>query len=497
MLKVDELKQNILKAATHLATKIRSTEGQADAFKQLVPIYLQRNEVDFAASLADTLNDPFTRDQLLMEIAERCASINDDDYALQLADAIEDDSINLQALERIAVRKISLGQVDKALQIADSIEHPDNIYSELVVYLTQQGALSDAKEITQRIYLPTIKAATQLQMAIILLEQSQMEDASSLIDEALQTSSEIDYKIDEIKTLIEIGNTLIRAEMLDKAIKTLDRARQETIKLNDVAKETLLSVISTSFLESGNIELADETLDLISDKTIIASTLSSFANIFWKKNQQDEAIDSLTEAFQILKSQTNSEIRSSSLRLQVFRIIATQFATIGDFEKAIMIAESIEDYDELQLTLTHIAKAFAAQGKDDLADEVIKMINEDDVRMFALIELADVKISLGQNDSASNYLQKAAELTDSVFQPFSRSEACLSIAERFIGLNQQESASRLFQESIENAAEIRDETLRVISLIRSAQLCEKYNLTLSENSQNKLREIIVKSETQS
>lgn len=283
MLKVDELKQNILKAATHLATKKRSTEGQADAFKQLVPIYLQRNEVDFAASLADTLNDPFTRDQLLMEIAERCASINDDDYALQLADAIEDDSINLQALERIAVRKISLGQVDKALQIADSIEHPDNIYSELVVYLTQQGALSDAKEITQRIYLPTIKAATQLQMAIILLEQSQMEDASSLIDEALQTSSEIDYKIDEIKTLIEIGNTLIRAEMLDKAIKTLDRARQETIKLNDVAKETLLSVISTSFLESGNIELADETLDLITDKTIIASTLSSFANIFWKK----------------------------------------------------------------------------------------------------------------------------------------------------------------------------------------------------------------------
>ena len=43
-------------------------------FPAVVPRYLANGDVDLAAELANTVDDPFTRDRLLIHVAEKCAA---------------------------------------------------------------------------------------------------------------------------------------------------------------------------------------------------------------------------------------------------------------------------------------------------------------------------------------------------------------------------------------------------------------------------------------
>ena len=85
----EDAEQDLLACAAYLAENIKSADGRAEAMNSVVPRYLALGNVDLAAALADTVDDPFSRDKLLVIVAEHCASIDDDEYAMQLADAIE------------------------------------------------------------------------------------------------------------------------------------------------------------------------------------------------------------------------------------------------------------------------------------------------------------------------------------------------------------------------------------------------------------------------
>src|SRR6476661_7063108 len=93
-----------LACAAYIAEAIRSGDGRASAMEAVVPHFVRRGDVDLAAELANTVDDPYTRDRLLIKVAEKCAEIDDVNYAVQLADAVDDRGLRLQALESIGLR---------------------------------------------------------------------------------------------------------------------------------------------------------------------------------------------------------------------------------------------------------------------------------------------------------------------------------------------------------------------------------------------------------
>nr|MDQ3042587.1 hypothetical protein [Acidobacteriota bacterium] len=115
---IEEAKGNLLACAAFLAENIKSSDGHSEAMKEIIPRYLEKDAVDLSAELADTVSDPFTRDRLLMLVAEKCAAIDDDEYAFQLIEAIEDYGTQAQAREHIALQKSAKGDYAKALEIA-------------------------------------------------------------------------------------------------------------------------------------------------------------------------------------------------------------------------------------------------------------------------------------------------------------------------------------------------------------------------------------------
>ncbi|MBP9665145.1 MAG: hypothetical protein KBD94_11025, partial [Pyrinomonadaceae bacterium] len=107
----EQAQGDLLSAAAFLAENIRSADGHAEAMNVIVPLYLAKGDVDLAAELSNQIAEPFARDKLLMQIAEKCAELDDDEYAVQLADAIEEHGLRAQAIEHVAQVKAAKGQI--------------------------------------------------------------------------------------------------------------------------------------------------------------------------------------------------------------------------------------------------------------------------------------------------------------------------------------------------------------------------------------------------
>src|SRR5690606_33243594 len=162
---IDDARGDLLYCAAFLAETITSRDGHASAMSAVVPHIIEKNDVDLAAELANTVDDPFTRDKLLILVAVKCAELDDDEYALQLADAVEEPSLKLQARTRIALQKALDGKIDAAESIAADIPHPDAVYAAIAMNQAKNGDLKAAGESLERVEFPSEKAATLVAIA--------------------------------------------------------------------------------------------------------------------------------------------------------------------------------------------------------------------------------------------------------------------------------------------------------------------------------------------
>lgn len=494
LISIEEAESDLLACATRLAENVKSAEGHAEALKTIVPLYLRKWEVDLAAQLADTVSDPFTRDRLLISVAEKCTEIDDEDYAFQLAEAIEDIGLQGEALEKIAIQQILKGNIEKASETAEVLDHPDNVYTEMAVHFAGAGNLQKADEAINSIAFPTARAFALQTVAVALLERQKLNEAVEILERAFSAAAEIDFETDEIRAFTEIGNLFIEARRLDRAIETFDKARQIAEKIDTAHREYLLSAISLGFFHAGSLDLADRTLDLIQDKTQISSTLVGFAVGFWEKDEKKEALEALTEAYQILKSQSEKETRDSRAKFRLFRTIAVQFAVFEKYEQAIEIAHEIVDETEQTAALLHIIQLAAVQGKDDWAEQIVKSLNEDADRTFAYINLSDAKEKLGAKEEALSFLDEAAHVSGTIPQLFSRSAACNELIKRFLEYGKNDRAREIFTENLETIAQIRDESLRAVALANLSEVAEKAEFTLTNEEREILRAMIRRAE---
>src|SRR5687767_4766318 len=129
-----DAENDLLACAVYLAESIPPGETHASAIAAVVPRYLEKGNVDLAAELSNTIDDPFTRDRLLTAVAVKCAELDDNEYALQLADAVEEPGMRMQALERVALARSAKGDFDEARNIAAGLPHFDGVLADIAVH---------------------------------------------------------------------------------------------------------------------------------------------------------------------------------------------------------------------------------------------------------------------------------------------------------------------------------------------------------------------------
>ena len=465
-----EAETDLASAAAYIAESIMSADGRAEAMTAVVPLYLERGDVDTAAELANMVDDTYTRDRLLTLVAEKCAHVDDDEYALQLAEAVEDAGLKAQAFERIGIVKASKGQIEKAHEIAAEIAHPDFVHAESAVNQAVSGNFDAAHAILEQIDYPSAKVHALLEIASAAITSGDGEVAAKELSQATTAAAEIEHNEERIRSFIDIGNLLTEANRKDLAIETFDKATADAEALDNIHRDSFLASAAVGLFHAGSLERADRALDLVADKTQTASCLLGYAREYWRSDERTDAMDALEEAYAILKSQRESETRSSKARYGLFTSIAAQFAGFEKGERAIEIAHAIEDDEERTSALTQVAEILTARKEDDLARHALHDIAEDADRTFALIRMSDAKSKNGDADGARETLNEALHMVESVPQLSARSSAYNEIAKRFAASGDGERASEATALNLETIASIRDQSTRVTAVAGAAEV---------------------------
>lgn len=481
IIEIQEAEGDLLACATYLAERIGSSDGYAEAMKELIPFYLAKGEVDTAAEFADSIDDPFVRDQLLAVVAEKCAELDDDEYALQLAEAIEDSSFKGVCLEGIVKQKAAKKQFEKAFEIADSLEHGSNAYAEIAVRQEKNEALKTV----EKIEFPYTSVN-------VILEIANQSNDLSLLEKATGIAKEIEFEEERIRAYLAISFQYIETKHRDKAIEVLDRARQFAESLDSAQKDSFLSQISQGFMKAGSLDMADRTLDLVTDKYEIAHALVGYADEFWSKKDEGEAIEALDEAYQILKSQRDTETRNTKAKFNLLGIIAIRFAGFGKLERGIEIANE-NPFEEIRNNcLTQIAITCETAGNDELAHQSISDIDDDAEKTFALMALSDVRRGKKQTDEALKQFDEAYHHTGLVQQLSMKSLILNRLARRFNIVGESEKARSLCSESLQVISGILDESHRVSSLASLAETLDALEFELNDSDKEVMRTMIRK-----
>lgn len=461
----EDAQSDLLSCAAYLAERIKSGDGRAAAMAAVVPHYLKRGNVDLAAELSNTVEDPFTRDKLLTLVAEKCAEIDDDEYALQLADAVEDHGLRAEAFERVGLQKTAKGQLEKAREIAGQMQHPDQVLASIAVTEFANGGNADAA--LNEIEFPVAKVHALLEMA-----SQKTDGAVGLLERSTVESDEIPHDEERIRALIDIGNAFTEAGRNDKAVETLEKARQAAEGLDNVHRDSFLALASLGFLHAGSIDLADRALDQVNDKTQIASCLLGHSREFWKRDERDEAIEALEESYAVLKSQRDIETRDSKARYRLFATIAAQFAGFEKGERAIEIAQTIEDETEQISGLTQVAEVLTLRKEDEQARHAVTAITDDAHRAFALVRMSDAKEKNGDREGSISLLDEAASLAETIPQLPMRAATYSALASRFVNFGYGEKAVDNAHASLATIGAIRDESAKVEGIAGLSEVFE-------------------------
>lgn len=470
---LDDAENDLLEFAAYKAESINSSDGHAAAMSAVLPLFLEKNDVDLAAELANTVDDSFTRDKLLIATAEKCAELDDDDYALQLADSIEEPGGRAQGLERIGTIKASKGQTEAALKIAEGLSHADPIYS--AVALKEHSRSRENFDMAiANIADPFVRVHALLTAATEALssDDPQKEEIERLIDMAEQDVPEVEHHEERIRSLIEIGVIWNDAGSPGRAIQVLDKAREEAESLENVYRDGFLSGVSVGFLRSGSQDLADRALDLVTDKTQLSNTLLGHSRIYWDKDQKDDALEALDEAYEILRSQKEKETRSSGERFKLFGSIAAQNASFDRTERAIEIADIIDDDAERTSALVQLAAIFSLAGKADDAKHCIDRIKDPASITGALIAVSDAAYRAGDAERSLVALDQAFTMADTVAQPGSRTTLLTEIAERFCGRDEKDKGREAADMAFDTIFTLKDESNLVVLLAELSRVFE-------------------------
>ncbi|MGD9561322.1 MAG: tetratricopeptide repeat protein [Pyrinomonadaceae bacterium] len=489
--------RNMMACAAYLAESIQSGGGRAQAMIAVVPRFLEKGEVDLAAELANTVDDPFVRDRLLIAVAEKCASADDDEYAMQLVAAMDDPGLQSQGREKVGLMLASVGEIDKARSVADMMNHRDNVLAGIAVRQHSDGAIDAAIETVGEIGFPAAAAHAFVTMAAAAIEKGDAEQAVDVLERSLGPAEEIEHEEERIRTLTDIANSFLAAGRNDRAIEVFDRAREHSDALGNVHRDNFLSAIALGFLRAGSLDLADRTLDLVQDKTQIATALLGFAREFWTRGEKTEALDALDEAYAILRSQRESETRDSKARFARYADIAIQYAGFEKGERGIEIAHEIIDEEVSMKALAQIARILLVQRNDAIAQQALNDIPDNEHRMFALVVLSDTAAANGERERAIGFLDEAKALVEEVPQLASRASAYVEFARRFAKFEETESRNAAIDRGLETIAAIRDESTKAAALVEMAVLTDDLGIDAAESYGEVLDRIVTRSLQQS
>jgi hypothetical protein len=295
------------------------------------------------------INEDHDLNNFLIDISIRLAKIGKIEEAFRFVDCINEENDINRALESISSELSKQGKTEEALRCVNCItnEHSKNrILAKISIELSQNGIFEHSFKYIKD--LRTVKYIT-----CELKNQARIEEAISILREALISATENDKEFDIIEIMKEISCLLSKRGQVEEAASLLYEAFARSLKINnEFWKNDTLRIISIEFIEQGNIEGSYECVQFINDEFGQKShALKEISIELVKKGMIKESL----EFIQDIDNDTDKNV--------VLKYISIELAKQGKVNEAFESANYLKPERIKINALTEIAYEMAKRGK--------------------------------------------------------------------------------------------------------------------------------------
>jgi tetratricopeptide (TPR) repeat protein len=451
-------------------------EVHAEVISIIAGRYAKLEFLDYAIELAETIFDPFTRDNTFAQIAAASITNGNSDYAGPLLEAIEDPAVRSMAIENIAIKYAELGDVDRSLEFVNELDDADHTLRGIA--LVDATASPRSIELALSITSAELRADTLGQLAAVAHRAERTSEATELVEESLQAAEEIEFSQSSIYALIgvasisrEIGDTDRAQEILSHALELCeDFEGQPPWGLSSTfARSEALAQIVEGLARLGQFEQADLAAEQIEDPYPFARASAQQAIAYYRAAQKEQAMTLLSEALELVLEEPVYGTQGLLAKDTVLAELALSFAIVGQLEKSLAVIKNLNTEAQQHTALEQIGKECARAGNSRGIYEIAKSITNNYATTSYWLAVTDVLRESTEPELAHNTLLEAAKQAVVIEDDYEKAVSLIEVAYRFALINDSAKASEIFIPALNTIKELDHDDKKALSLLRMDQ----------------------------
>jgi len=367
--------------------------------------------------------------------------------ALTCAVDINDELYKSSALREIYIELIKQGKIGEALDCAKGSSEVYEVYNnsdslmDISKELAKQGKVEDAESVLQEALVcameindESFKISALRDISIELVKQGKL-------NEALTCVMNLNDESDKIRALVEISTELAKQDKEEEAASTIQEALVFAMDINDESfKSSALKDISIELVKQGKLDEALTCAMNINDESDKSSVLREISIELAKKGKVVEAVSYAMD------------INDGSYKSSALRDISIELAKQGKVGEAVLLAIDINDESCKSSALVGISIELARQEKVDEAVAFAMDIADESYKSIALM---DISTELAKQGNVEEALSCAMD----IYHDDKKIETLLTIALELNNLGKAKDALELIQETYDLALKFEEEHL--------------------------------------
>ncbi len=483
-----------LTAAERLTDNLRG-EARDEIISVIASHYANLELIDYAIELAETISDPFMRDNTLAEISAASIATGTSEYADALLEMIDDPGIRCVAIEEIAVKHAERGDLDQSLELARELDDADPALRRIA--LTENTFSPRAVEIALSITAPDLRASALGQLVIMAHRADRKSEEAELLDECLRSAEEIEFSENRIYSLIGIASLYEEIGDTDPALNILSQAFElcqefEGLPVSGLSsgfpRGEALTQIVESFARLRDFDQADHAAEQIDDPFQFAHASAKEAIEYFRAGQIDQALTLLSEALELALDEPVYGEQGVLMRDSLLAELAVGFATLGHVEKSLEVTGKLSSESQRFLALQEVGKACARTGNTHGIFEAAKTITNNYSNTAYWLAVSDVLRESTGTDLVQQILLKATESAGAIQDNYEKAASLIETAYRFALMNDSK-ASELFSQALAMISQLNQDDKKALSLLRIDERFRQLNRRPNEEERLLLNQV--------
>jgi tetratricopeptide (TPR) repeat protein len=479
--------EDALAAALRVSAAVKNADGYDELAAAIADRYAKRADFNRAVEIADSINDPYTMEKTLAEIAVALAAAGQEDGALELIASLEDYSHQATAQSQIAVAHAMVGEFDLAMEIASQLDDSSGTVVEIAYQCVEKGEYERAIEIVDDQDFPLGSVGIRNRIAQEYFRAGRVDEAIELLTLALEQTESIEAATDRAGALSELALGFADAGLPDKAAEILSQATEVARESEDVYRDSALSQVASGHARLRQYDTAVSITESIDDVYLATGTLIDLAIIEHDDAARHaEALLLLSDAYVLVAEDEPQTQRDEVQHNHLVARIASSFANFGDVDQALKAARFISSADLQFWSLSQVAMRFAESGEFENAITAVRAIEDESYKTNTLIRVGRSMIASGKQEQGIPVLTEAARAIESLEQPFDKVQASANLAVAYAEAAQDEHIAPLITETVHTARSITDAHIKASALMFISDACTRTAYEMNEEMKDML-----------